>query len=99
MKYTVEIDSIYDFPAWSGGRQTLDDVSAAGKEYIDELTSLAEEMFADNETVTDTDINDWLWFDRDKIYEYIGLDENGEIPKDDAEDDNEDEEDNEEEEK
>ncbi len=92
MKYTVEIDDIYHFPAWSGGKTTLDTVVQAGHEYVEALTQLAEEMFAEDEEVTDTAINDWLWFDSDKIYEYLGLDENGEVPKDDEEDEeNEDE--------
>jgi len=32
-------------------------------------------MFPDG--CTDTTLNDWLWFDRDSIYEYLGIDSNG----------------------
>jgi hypothetical protein len=38
-------------------------------------------MFIEH-TPTDTEVNDWIWFDRDMIYEYCGLDENGNEPKD-----------------
>ena len=87
----TELDSIRDFDAWSGAKDTLENIIAAGK--IDELDSLAEEYFPDG--CTDTELNDWLWFDSDSIYEYLGLDENGEIPTEDEED--EDEEDDEDE--
>lgn len=60
---------------WSGGRDTMNDIIAAGK--CDELESLAEETFgcmADNgEYPTDTDVNDWLWFERDEIYRALGI--------------------------
>jgi hypothetical protein len=42
---------------------------------------LLEETFLGT-TPTDTEVNDWIWFDRDMIYECCGLDENGEEPKD-----------------
>ena len=59
-KVTTEYDSLRDFPAWSGGEETLNAIIDADK--IEEADELAEEMFAD-ETPTDTDVNDWLWFD------------------------------------
>lgn len=76
IKYTVEIDDIYRFPAWSGGRTTLDRVIAEGK--CEKLTSYLEhEVFArelDSEMeITDTDINNYLWFERDAIYQALGI--------------------------
>lgn len=65
--------------AWSGAVSTLNDITKADREI--ELMNLMADCFID-ETPTETEINDWLWFDRDFIYEYCGLDENGEIPLD-----------------
>ena len=71
MKYTVET-SMYNFPAWSGGKDTLDDIKKADK--CEELEELIEEQFYE-ETPTDTEINDFLWFEREYIYERLGLSE------------------------
>ena len=68
--------------SWSGARQTLDDISNADLE--EEFMQYLDEMFGADE-VGDTELNDFIWFERDTIYDYLGLDENGEIPKDDEE--------------
>lgn len=78
MVYQVEISSLADFPFWSGGKDTFDNIVAAGK--IDELDELAETIFDGEEIPTDTAINDWMWFDSDDIYSRLGLDENGQLP-------------------
>ena len=81
---TKEI-SIEQFDAWNGAVDTLDNVRNAGK--LDELDALAEEVFPDG--CTDTELNDWLWFDTDFIYDSLGLTEDGEVPnEEDEEDDN-----------
>ena len=65
-------------PFWSGAKDTIKDVRTASK--MDELQSLIEEQFADGETPpTETEINDFVWFERDFIYNRLGLDENGEL--------------------
>lgn len=74
---------LYD-NSWSGARDTLDDIKKADKE--EELMNLLEVYYGADE-VEDTIINDFLWFNRDEIYEELGLDENGELPKDDDDDD------------
>ena len=75
MVYSKEF-SVDTFPFWSGARDTFEDVCKADKTY--ELQFLIEEMFADNETPpTETEINDFVWFDRGYIYSRLGLDENG----------------------
>ena len=65
---------LYD-NSWSGAIQTLDDISNADleREFMDYL----EEIFGDE--VEDTELNDFIWFERDTIYDYLGLDENGEV--------------------
>lgn len=71
--------SVDSFEFWSGAEDTVEDVRKAGK--MDELQSLIEEQFADNETPpTETTINDFVWFEREFIYGRLGLDENGELP-------------------
>ena len=62
--------------SWSGALDTLKDIEEADKE--DELMYFLEEIFADT-TPTETKVNDFLWHDRDYIYESLGLDENGRL--------------------
>lgn len=73
--------NLYD-NSWSGAKDTLDDIKNADleKEFMDYL----EGLFGDEE-VEDTTLNDYIWFERDEIYEALGLDENGELPKEDEE--------------
>ena len=97
MVYTVDFDA-NTFDWWSGARDTIKDIEAAG--LMDELTTHIEEVFGfDDEPPSDTDINDYVWHDRDRVYDALGLDENGELPsdEDDEEDDEEEEEEEEEE--
>lgn len=78
MVYTKDF-SVDSFEFWSGAKDTVDDVRRAGK--MDELQSLIEEQFADNETPPiELEINDFVWFEREFIYGQLGLDENGELP-------------------
>jgi len=87
MKIITEINSIADFDAWSGGIYTKNKIISLGENYIDALDELAEEIFP--EGCTDTELNDWLWFEDEFIFESLGLDKNGNIPEDeeDEEDD------------
>lgn len=71
MIYTVE-ESLQNFKAWSGGKDTLDDLWAhdvvdKAEEYIDMIMDCREEL------LTQTEINDILWFERDEIYRYCGI--------------------------
>ena len=78
IRMEIGINELYDM-SWSGGRSTLDDIFEHDKE--EELMNLLEEVFCD-EIPSDTEVNDFLWFERDMIYERCGLDENGEDPMD-----------------
>ena len=68
MEYKIECDRD-QFDAWSGGNDTLKVLIEKG--VCDEVQSFIEETFC-NEIPTDTDINDFLWFERDQIAEYLG---------------------------
>ena len=77
MTYTID-QSLADFNAWSGGKDTLAVLIEKG--VCDEVEEFIEECFSHP---TDTDINDFLWFERDQIAEYLGYEdwdafENGE---------------------
>ena len=82
MKYTVEFD-IDKFEFWSGAEDTIETVKKHGK--MDELQAYIEEVFDEREP-TETEINDFVWFESDDIYRYLGIDE------DEEEDENDDEE-------
>lgn len=69
MKITKEINDLSQFHAWSGGMTTLNTIKELGK--IDELTALVEEMFPNG--ATETEINDFLWFETDVIERALGL--------------------------
>lgn len=71
--------------SWSGARDTLEDIIKAEKE--EEFMQYLDEIFCDSDEITDTELNDFIWHDRDIIYENLGLDENGEVITDDEDDD------------
>ena len=81
MEVKKEINNFWELKdnSWGGALDTLKDIEKADKE--EELMQLLEEVFADKEeTPTETDVNDFLWFESDIIYEALGLTKNGEIP-------------------
>lgn len=61
IKYTVEINTIDDFEAWSGGLTMLNRVREAGK--IQDLDNLLDELSSCGGFESDTQLNDFLWFD------------------------------------
>lgn len=88
MKVYKEIDRAEEFEFWSGAVDTYNDIADADKE--NEFWDLLEEMFSDRECVSETEINDFVWFERDYIYNRLGLNENGRLINDDDEDDEDD---------
>ena len=90
MKVYKEITSLYDFEPWSGAVDTYNKLIEAGKEeeFIDRL----EQEFA-GQDVSDTDINDMLWFEPEECFKLVGLDKDGNEKND--EDEYEDEEEDE----
>lgn len=71
MEYKVET-SLEKFAAWSGGKDTLETLIEKGD--CDSVERLIEEIYADKEeTPTETEINDFLWFERDFIAEHLGF--------------------------
>ena len=77
MTYTID-RNLEDFDAWAGGKATLDVLIE--KDACEQVEDFIEQYFSHP---TDTDINDFLWFERDQIAEYLGYEdwdafENGE---------------------
>ena len=79
MEIIKEVSNFYELKenSWSGALDTLKDIENTDKE--DELMALLEEVFMEK-TPTETEVNDFLWFERDLIYENVGLNKNGELP-------------------
>ena len=94
MRVVQEIDSAHDFQFWSGAKDTYNRIAKIGLE--DELWQLIEEVFEGE--ATDTEINDFVWFETDAISEHFGFDfwkydsaeEQEEAENEDDEDENED---------
>ena len=75
-EYKGEIDmiikeeiSLENFQAWNGAVDTLDRIIEANK--CDELEAILEELYPDG--MTDTELNDLLWFDDEQVYEWLGI--------------------------
>ena len=84
MEIRREINDFYALAdmVWSGATDTIADIQNANKE--DEFMNFLEMVFCD-EVPTDTEVNDFIWFERDYIYENIGLTEDGELPEEEDE--------------
>ena len=73
MKITKEI-SFSQFEPWSGAVDTYNRIVEADKE--DELESLIDELYTDG--LSDTELNDLLWFESDWLLESLGITEEDE---------------------
>lgn len=72
----MEIKKDYNFNdlkknSWSGAVDTLEIIEENEKE--EELMALLENTFED--VPTETEVNDFLWFDDDFIFEELGIEE------------------------
>ena len=73
MKVIKEINSFYDLMknSWSGAIDTLQDIANANLE--EEFMENLENIYFLEEIPTDTELNDFIWFERDTIYSDLGL--------------------------
>ena len=78
MEIRKEINDFYALAnmVWSGAVDTIADIQNANKKT--EFMNFLEMVFCD-EIPTDTAVNNFIWFERDYIYEKLGLTENGEL--------------------
>ena len=81
MEIRKEINNFYALAdmVWSGAVDTITGIQNANKET--EFMNFLEAVFCD-EVPTDTEVNDFIWFERDYIYENLGLTENGNLSED-----------------
>ena len=70
MKITSEM-SLKNFKAWSGAKDTLNKLIELDK--CDDLEFILDDLYPDG--LTDTQLNDILWFDDEWIYETLGIEE------------------------
>lgn len=68
MTITYELD-LRSFEAWSGAKETLERVINEGK--CDLLEQILEDIYPDG--MTETELNDLLWFDSDTVFEWLGI--------------------------
>ena len=76
MTITYELD-LNSFQAWSGAKETLERIQREGK--CTELENVLEELYPDG--MTETELNDLLWFDSESVYEWLGIRSEGQIEK------------------
>ena len=69
-KEVYDFDTLYD-NSWSGAVDTLDTLRENEKE--EELMQLLEITF--EEIPSETEVNDFLWFERDFIFGELGIEE------------------------
>ena len=73
MVYQIE-EALENFAAWAGGKATLE--ALIEKDVCDQVEELIEligqNISGENNIPTATDINDFLWFERDYIAQYLG---------------------------
>jgi hypothetical protein len=70
MKIIQEI-GIANFNAWSGAVETKTIIEKNNKEF--QFNSMIEELYPDG--LTDTELNDLLWFEDEWIFESLGISE------------------------
>jgi hypothetical protein len=61
--------SLRDHEAWSGAKETKQRILDEGKE--DEFDNLIEELYPDG--ISETQLNDILWFEEDWLFETLGI--------------------------
>ena len=76
MTITYELD-LNSFKAWSGAKETLERIQREGK--CAELENVLEELYPDG--MTETELNDLLWFDSESVYEWLGIRSEAQIEK------------------
>lgn len=76
MTITYELD-LNRFEAWSGAKDTLERIQREGK--CAELENVLEELYPDG--MTETELNDLLWFESETVYEWLGIRSEAQIEK------------------
>lgn len=88
MKTFNENTTLSNFNAWSGAIETKERIIEEGKE--DNFDQLIEELYPDG--LSETSLNDILWFDEEWIFEMLGISDEEEDEDEDSEEETETEE-------
>lgn len=74
MTIITEVSSWNDFDFWSGARETITYLTA---DEVESVIGQLEEIYPDG--MTDTEFNDFFWFETDCIAQMLGYDNFEEI--------------------
>jgi hypothetical protein len=74
MKTFNDNTRLVDFDAWSGAKDTKETILNANKG--EDFDNLIEELYPDG--LSETQLNDILWFETDWIYQTLGISEDDE---------------------
>jgi hypothetical protein len=66
--------SLTEFEFWAGGKDTVEELTESELEQIEQIL---EEIYP--EGLSETDVNDIFWFERDLIAEWLGYEDFDEI--------------------
>lgn len=76
MTITYELN-LQSFEAWSGAKDTLERIQREGK--CDLLEQILEDTYPDG--MTETELNDLLWFESETVYEWLDIRSEEQIKK------------------
>ena len=65
----ISESNLYKFEAWSGAVNTKNVIIEAGKE--DEFEALIDELYPGG--ISDTQLNDILWFESEWLFDTLGI--------------------------
>lgn len=68
MRVTYELD-LDTFEAWSGAKNTLSRIREEG--LCEQLEFILDELYPNG--MTETELNDLLWFEPETVYEWLGI--------------------------
>lgn len=68
MKVYYELD-FQSFEAWSGAVETQSRIIEEG--YTEQFEAILEDLFPNG--MTETELNDLLWFESERVYEWLGI--------------------------
>jgi len=79
MKIYREIP-LTEFEFWAGGKQTVEELT---EDELDQIEQILEEIYP--EGMDETEVNDFFWFERELIAEWLGYEDFDEIMERDEE--------------
>ncbi len=76
MKITSET-SLRNFEFWSGAKDNASELSA---DQLDQVEAILEDVYPDG--ISETELNDFFWFDFDQVKRWLGIDDDSEEEED-----------------